>query len=198
ERPRRPRVTAASQARSRGPLRAPRGAFSMAARQTSCSTSSARSGSKTRLRASARIQPSCARSSSGRTASSSALMPTEPRRRGQCDRIRAVRAGPSIAARAPLDPGRQLDPWRSGRCTMTTGRKDRRRAGILRISVLLALAAAPGRAAVLKVDASGGGFTDIQAAVNAAQSGDTIVVKADSYLPFVIDGKGLRLVVDLD
>ncbi len=46
------------------------------------------------------------------------------------------------------------------------------------------------------VDASGGPgaqFTDIQAAVDAAADGDRILVRAGSYAPFQIDGKGLAV-----
>jgi len=76
----------------------------------------------------------------------------------------------------------------------------RRRGGWpLRIAAALLLAATAARAGVLTVNANGGGdFTEIQPAVNAAQNGDTILVAGSSgYWPFVIDGKGLQIVVDL-
>jgi hypothetical protein len=51
---------------------------------------------------------------------------------------------------------------------------------------------------VIVVDAAGGGsFTQIQPAVNAAASGDTILVKPGSYAGFTIDGKGLTVVGDV-
>lgn len=58
--------------------------------------------------------------------------------------------------------------------------------------LLTALAAAPASAAVLTVNCSGSAaFTTIQAAVNAAASGDTIVVEpcATPYLGAIIDNK---------
>jgi hypothetical protein len=49
------------------------------------------------------------------------------------------------------------------------------------------------------VDASGGPgsqFTDIQAAVLAVPSGSVLVVRAGSYSPVLIDGKGLKILCD--
>jgi hypothetical protein len=64
------------------------------------------------------------------------------------------------------------------------------------VVTLLALAA-PARADVLVVDAAGGGdFAQIAEAVLAAADGDTLVVKAGIYGPFVIDGKALDVVAD--
>lgn len=64
--------------------------------------------------------------------------------------------------------------------------------------VSIALLAAPAAAqAVHVVDASGGGaFLDIQSAVDAASSGDLVLVKSGSYARFTIDGKGLFVLAD--
>lgn len=48
------------------------------------------------------------------------------------------------------------------------------------------------------VDVAGGGdFTSVQAAVNAANSGDTVLVKMGSYGRTVIDGKGLTVAAEM-
>ena len=53
------------------------------------------------------------------------------------------------------------------------------------------------RADVVVVDAGGAGqYTQIQAAVTAAQDGDTILVKPGSYSAFTIDDKSLSIVGD--
>lgn len=47
------------------------------------------------------------------------------------------------------------------------------------------------------VDASGGGdFTTLQAAVNAASDGDTLLVRSGSYSGFLLTGKGLSIVAE--
>lgn len=51
-------------------------------------------------------------------------------------------------------------------------------------------------AGVLVVDAAGGPFTAIQPAVDAAQDGDTILVRAGPYAGFEVTGKGLSIVAD--
>src|SRR4051812_36571211 len=57
--------------------------------------------------------------------------------------------------------------------------------------------AAASRADVLVVDASGGGqYVQISAAVAAASSGDTLLVKSGTYSAFTIDGKSLSVVAD--
>src|SRR6187402_1540088 len=62
------------------------------------------------------------------------------------------------------------------------------------LSLLLASAA---RADVFVVDASGGGdFTTLQAAVNAAADGDTLLVRTGSYAGFLLTGKGLSIVAE--
>ncbi len=72
----------------------------------------------------------------------------------------------------------------------------RRLAALLLAPLLATLAAAQ---AVHVVDPSGSGdFTGIQAAVNAAASGDTILIKSGHYYGrTVIDGKGLKVVAEL-
>jgi hypothetical protein len=51
---------------------------------------------------------------------------------------------------------------------------------------------------VILVDAAGGGsFTQIQAAVDAAVDGDTLLVKPGSYLGFSIAGKALNIIGDV-
>ncbi len=70
------------------------------------------------------------------------------------------------------------------------------------LSLALALfLAAPASAAVIVVDIQGGGnHTQIQPAVNAAQDGDTILIKTlppnHSYGPFTINNKSLTLVAE--
>jgi pectin methylesterase-like acyl-CoA thioesterase len=60
----------------------------------------------------------------------------------------------------------------------------------------LALSAAA-LADVHVVDASGGGdFTTLQAAVNAAADGDTLLVRSGSYDGFLLTGKGLSIVAE--
>jgi hypothetical protein len=64
-------------------------------------------------------------------------------------------------------------------------------------AVLVGLFATTSFADVLVVDASGGGnYTQIQAAVDAAVDGDTILVKSGSYVSFVVDDKALTIVGD--
>ncbi len=59
---------------------------------------------------------------------------------------------------------------------------------------LLAVTATTARADVLVVDALGGGdYTDLQAAVLAANSGDTLLVRSGDYGPFTIDAKALDI-----
>ncbi|MFT5285970.1 MAG: hypothetical protein ACI8TQ_002138 [Planctomycetota bacterium] len=41
-----------------------------------------------------------------------------------------------------------------------------------------------------------GDFTDIQSAVDAASTGDTILIRTGAYDGFEIDGKGLNLIAD--
>ena len=56
---------------------------------------------------------------------------------------------------------------------------------------------ASAQASVLVVDASGGGaFTSLQAAVDAAASGDLLLVKGGVYSGFTADGKALTIVED--
>lgn len=67
----------------------------------------------------------------------------------------------------------------------------------LRSSLLaLLVLAAPARAGVLVVDPSAGPFTTIQAAVNAAQLGDTVLVRQGLYDNFTVNGKSLSIVAD--
>lgn len=57
------------------------------------------------------------------------------------------------------------------------------------------------RSDVLVVDAAGGPgshHTQIQAAVEAAASGDLLLVRSGTYAPFAIHGKALTVVADLD
>lgn len=49
---------------------------------------------------------------------------------------------------------------------------------------------------VLVVDASSGPFTDLQAAVDAAQPGDALLVKSGSYTTFLVNAKPLAIVGD--
>lgn len=50
---------------------------------------------------------------------------------------------------------------------------------------------------VLVVDAAGGGdFVDVQTAVDAAQGGDTLIVRSGDYAGFVLDGKGLSILAE--
>lgn len=59
------------------------------------------------------------------------------------------------------------------------------------------VASTPAFADVLVVDVSGGGdFVVLQEAIDAAQEGDTLLVREGSYGPAVVDGKGLALVAD--
>jgi hypothetical protein len=61
----------------------------------------------------------------------------------------------------------------------------------------ISLLAVSSRASVIVVSSSGGGqFTNLQAAVNSAASGDTLLVKAGSYSSFTIDAKALSVVAD--
>jgi len=65
--------------------------------------------------------------------------------------------------------------------------------------VALLLLAAPLRAGVLVVDAAGGpgaDFTSLQAAVDAAASGDLLLVRSGDYGGLLIDGKALSVVAD--
>nr|MCU0865993.1 hypothetical protein [Planctomycetota bacterium] len=69
----------------------------------------------------------------------------------------------------------------------------------LRPLVLLLTASAAAQASFV-VDASGGPgsqFTDIQAAVQAVPSGSVLVVRAGSYSPVLINGKGLTILCDV-
>lgn len=64
-------------------------------------------------------------------------------------------------------------------------------------SFVLALAAAPATAGVIVVDAAGGGaYTQISAAVAAAQDGDTLLVRAGTYAGFTVDARALSVVAD--
>lgn len=66
-------------------------------------------------------------------------------------------------------------------------------------ALLLVLAAAPARAGVLTVDASrgpGADFATIQAAVDAAREGDTIVVRDGTYGNVVVHARSLSIVSD--
>lgn len=63
------------------------------------------------------------------------------------------------------------------------------------LAAFAAAAAAP--AAVIVVDSQGGGdFTEIQSAIDAAQSGDTLLVKGGTYAHFTIDQKALTVVAE--
>jgi hypothetical protein len=69
-----------------------------------------------------------------------------------------------------------------------------KRLGLAFAVVSLGSSAAAG---VLVVDAAGGGaFTDLQLAINAAQDGDTLLVKAGTYETCQIDNKSLTIVAD--
>jgi len=64
---------------------------------------------------------------------------------------------------------------------------------------LLLLRAAHASAGVLVVDAAGGpgtDFTGLQAAIDAATSGDVLLVRSGTYDGITIDGKGLVIVAD--
>jgi hypothetical protein len=68
-------------------------------------------------------------------------------------------------------------------------------AGLLALALVAPVAAQQ----VWVVDDNGGlevQFTDIQPAIDAATSGDTILVRGGTYAAFVMDGKGLNLVQD--
>lgn len=67
------------------------------------------------------------------------------------------------------------------------------------LPLLLLAGAAPARAGVLVVDAAGGpgaDFPAIQAAVDAAQDGDAVLVRDGVYAPFQVVGKALEVVAD--
>lgn len=64
-------------------------------------------------------------------------------------------------------------------------------------SLLLSLTGIPAAADVLVVDAGGGAdFTDLPAAVAAAQSGDVLLVKTGLYQGFTLAGNSLSVVAD--
>jgi hypothetical protein len=64
---------------------------------------------------------------------------------------------------------------------------------VLSVSVL-ALSSAPALAGVITVDDSGGAdFTDLPAAVAAAESGDTLLVQPGTYSSFILEGKPLTV-----
>jgi hypothetical protein len=67
-----------------------------------------------------------------------------------------------------------------------------------RFALLSLLALAPAaRAGVIVVDAGGGGMhTDLQAAVDAAQDGDVLLVKSGLYASFAVNDKALAIVGD--
>jgi hypothetical protein len=66
-----------------------------------------------------------------------------------------------------------------------------------RAAALSGLLATTSFANVLVVDASGGGsYTQIQAAVDAAVDGDTVLVESGSYLSFVVSAKSVSIVGD--
>jgi|GEM_PF-2825684 len=69
---------------------------------------------------------------------------------------------------------------------------------VLRLFLSAFLLAVPGFARDWTVDddgnASGADFSDIQAAIDAAGEGDTILLHAGEYPEFLLDGKGLNLV----
>lgn len=66
------------------------------------------------------------------------------------------------------------------------------------LAVLLAAPALPAAEDVLVVDAAGGGdFLELQAAVDAAEQRDTILVKAGDYAGFSVVNKSLNLVAEV-
>lgn len=68
---------------------------------------------------------------------------------------------------------------------------------LLRLTLTAWLLASSARADVLYVDATGrGDFTSLQAAVDAAQDGDVLLVRTGVYAPFVVDGKALWIGAD--
>lgn len=60
----------------------------------------------------------------------------------------------------------------------------------------IALSALSTRAGVTVVAPSGGDFTSIAAAVNAAPAGEIVLVKSGSYASFTISGKGVHVIAD--
>ena len=68
----------------------------------------------------------------------------------------------------------------------------------LTATLIAALLASAGHAAVLVVDPGGPGFfADVQSAIDASQDGDVILVRAGHvYPPFVVDDRSLTLVAD--
>src|SRR5688572_11647178 len=63
------------------------------------------------------------------------------------------------------------------------------------VFLFLAFAGAA-RGGVIQVGPQSGGYGEIQAAVDAAQPGDLILVRTGTYAGFVVDGKGLSIVAD--
>lgn len=71
--------------------------------------------------------------------------------------------------------------------------------GLAPVLSLLAAASASAQGTVHVVDDDGGfDFTTLQAAVDAAAEGDTVLVRSGSYASVVIDGKSLSVVADAD
>mgnify|MGYP000315160376 CR=1 FL=1 len=52
-------------------------------------------------------------------------------------------------------------------------------------------------AGVIVVDSTGGGYAQIQYAVNAAVDGDTILVRSGLYQPFTVDDEALTIVAEV-
>ena len=73
----------------------------------------------------------------------------------------------------------------------------------MRIAILATLLLVPSAEAgqVLVVDDDGGagvGFTEIQAAVDAAADGDVVLVRSGTYAPFQVVGKGVTVLSDVE
>jgi hypothetical protein len=67
----------------------------------------------------------------------------------------------------------------------------------IRAGLAFLVLGASARSEVLVVSSSGGGqFTNLQSAVNAAQEGDTLLVKPGAYSSFTIDGESLTVAAD--
>ncbi len=70
------------------------------------------------------------------------------------------------------------------------------RASLCPTLLALLFLAAPARAGVVVVDQAAGPFTTIQAAIDAAQPGDTVLVRTGVYDKFTISAKSLSVLAD--